>query len=65
MSHPEQFVTTLAEKLLTYALGRGMEYYDATAVRKVVREARTGDYRFSSFILGIVNSTPFQMRRSL
>jgi hypothetical protein len=49
---------------MTYALGRGVEYYDAPAVRNVVREARTSDFRFSSFILGIVNSTPFQMRRS-
>jgi hypothetical protein len=64
LSRPELFVTTTTEKLLTYALGRGLEYYDAAAVRKVVREARDNDYRFSSLILGIVNSTPFQMRRS-
>ncbi len=64
LSRPELFVTTTTEKLMTYALGRGLEYYDAAAVRKVVREARDNDYRFSSLILGIVNSTPFQMRRS-
>ena len=64
LSRPEVFVGTFTEKLLTYALGRGVEYYDAPAVRKVVREARANDFRFSSFILGIVNSTPFQMRRS-
>jgi hypothetical protein len=64
LSRPELFVTTTTEKLLTYALGRGLEYYDAAAVRKVVREARDNDYRLSSLILGIVNSTPFQMRRS-
>jgi mono/diheme cytochrome c family protein len=58
-----QFVQTLTEKLLTYALGRGVEYYDAPAVRKIARESATGDYRWSSVILGIVNSTPFQMRR--
>ena len=52
------------EKLLTYALGRGVEYYDAPAVRNIVADARTKDYRFSSVILGIVNSTPFQMRRT-
>ncbi len=46
------------------ALGRGVEYYDAPAVRRIVREARANDFRFSSFILGIVKSTPFQMRRS-
>ena len=64
LSRPELFVGTFTEKLLTYALGRGVEYYDAPAVRKIVREARTQDFRFSSFIMGIVNSTPFQMRRS-
>jgi len=60
----ELFVTTLAEKLMVYALGRGVEYYDLPAVRKVVREAEADDFRFSSLILGVVNSTPFQMRRS-
>jgi mono/diheme cytochrome c family protein len=64
LSRPELFVTTLTEKLLTYGLGRGLESYDAAAVRKIVRDARNDDYRFSSLILGIVNSTPFQMRRS-
>ena len=64
LSKPELFVNTLTEKLLTYGLGRGLESYDAAAVRKIVRDARTNDYRFSSLILGIVNSTPFQMRRS-
>jgi hypothetical protein len=64
LSRPEIFVTTFSEKLLTYGLGRGVEYYDAPAIRKVVREARTKDFRFSSVIMGIVGSTPFQMRRS-
>jgi uncharacterized protein DUF1585/uncharacterized protein DUF1588 len=64
LSRPEIFVTTFTDKLLTYALGRGVEYYDAPAVRGVVREARAKDFRFSSVILGIVSSTPFQMRRS-
>ena len=64
LSKPELFVNTLTEKLLTYGLGRGLESYDAAAVRKIVRDARANDYRFSSLILGIVNSTPFQMRRS-
>jgi hypothetical protein len=64
VSRPEIFVSTFTEKLVTYALGRGVEYYDAPAVRKVVRDSRASDYRFSSFILGVVNSTPFQMRRS-
>jgi hypothetical protein len=64
LHRPEIFVSTFTEKLLIYALGRGVEYYDAPAVRKVVAEARSSDYRFSSIILGIVKSTPFQMRRS-
>lgn len=65
LKRPELFVGTLVEKFFTYALGRGVESYDAPAVRKNVREAREQDYRFSSLILGIVNSQPFQMRRSL
>ena len=64
LSRPDVFVTVLAEKLLTYGLGRGLEFYDAAAVRKIVRDARDNDYRFSSLIAGIVNSTPFQMRRA-
>jgi hypothetical protein len=64
LSRREQFVTTFTERLLTYALGRGVEYYDQPAVRKIVRGAAPGDYRWSSLISGIVQSTPFQMRRS-
>ena len=64
LKHPEIFVGTLAEKLLTYALGRGVEYYDAPAIREIVRQARPEDFRMSSLILGIVKSTPFQMRTS-
>ena len=64
MSRPEPFVNTVTEKLLTYALGRGLEYYDAPAVRAIARDARSHDYRFSSLVLGIVNSGPFQMRRT-
>ena len=59
------FVGTLIEKLMTYSLGRGVEYFDASAVRKIVRDARDSDFRFSSLVLGIVNSQPFRMRRSL
>jgi mono/diheme cytochrome c family protein len=64
LNRPDLFVTTLSEKLMTYALGRGLEYYDRPAVREITRRARTDDYRFSSVVLGIVNSTPFRMRRS-
>jgi hypothetical protein len=58
----EEFVWTVASKLLTYATGRGAEYYDAPAIRKIVREAGADDYRWSSLILGITKSVPFQMR---
>jgi hypothetical protein len=63
LNHPDLFVTTLSEKLLTFATGRGVAYYDAPAVRKIVRDARANDYRFSSIILGVVNSMPFRMRK--
>jgi len=58
----ERFVATVAEKLLTYALGRNLESYDMPAVRAIVRGAGADDHRFSSLVLGIVQSTPFQMR---
>jgi hypothetical protein len=64
LRRPELFAGTLTEKLLTFALGRGVEYYDAPAIRQILREAQPGGYRFSSLILGIVKSVPFQMRRS-
>jgi mono/diheme cytochrome c family protein len=63
LSRPEIFAGALTEKLLTFALGRGIEYYDAPAVRKIVREAAKDGYRSSSLILGVVKSVPFQMRR--
>ena len=61
---PERFVTTLTEKLLTYALGRGLESYDMPTVRRIVRQAAPHGYRFSDLVGGIVESVPFQMRRS-
>jgi hypothetical protein len=57
-------VTTATEKMMTYALGRGTEPFDAPAIRRIVQDARGGDYKFSSLVVGIVNSVPFQMRRS-
>jgi hypothetical protein len=63
LARPELFATTMTEKLLTYALGRGLDHYDAPAVRGVVRNAGGDDYRFASLIVGIVESTPFQMRK--
>jgi hypothetical protein len=62
--HSDAFLRTFTEKLLTYALGRGIEYYDMPAVRAIDREAGRNDNRFSSFVVGIVKSMPFQMRRS-
>jgi hypothetical protein len=64
VAQKEQFVRTVAGKLLTYAVGREMEYYDAPAIRAIVRAAAPDDYRWSSTILAIVKSTPFQMRRA-
>jgi hypothetical protein len=64
LSKQEEFVSTLTERLLIYALGRGVEYYDAPAVRKIMREAASSNYRWSSLITGITNSVPFQMRRA-
>jgi hypothetical protein len=64
LSRPEVFLTNLTEKLMTYALGRGVEYYDAPAIRGIVRQARAQDDRLTALIAGIVKSSPFQMRRS-
>src|SRR3954462_2177251 len=65
LRRPELFVGTFTEKLLTYALGRGVDYYDGPAVRKVMREAEPSHYRFSDIIVALVRSTPFTMRKSL
>ena len=62
LAHPERFVTTVTEKLLTYAIGRGVEYYDAPAVRAITRAAAADDYRLTTLILGVVESPPFRMR---
>jgi len=56
-----EFVRVIADKLMTYGLGRGTEYYDMPMVRSIVRQAARDNYRFSSFVLGVVNSEPFQM----
>jgi hypothetical protein len=63
LGHPDAFVRTLSEKLLIYALGRGLQTYDQPVVRGIVRNAAAQDYRFSSLVLGIVRSVPFQMRQ--
>src|SRR4029077_1989474 len=63
LARPSQFATALTEKLMIYGLGRGLEAYDAPAIRKIVNGA-ANDYRFQSLIIGVAKSTPFQMRRS-
>ena len=60
----DMFVETFIERLLTYALGRGLEEYGHAALRKIAREAAADHHKWSAIILGIVNSTPFQMRRA-
>jgi hypothetical protein len=62
--HSGEFVYRMTERLLTYALGRGSDWYDAPTVRAAVRDAKKDDYRFSALLVGIVQSTPFQMRLS-
>ena len=63
-NYRDQFEDTVTEKLLTYALGRGLEYYDKPAVRSIMRQAARDDFRISALIGAIVRSTPFQMRRT-
>jgi hypothetical protein len=60
----EEFVTNVVEKLMTYSLGRGVEYFDMPAVRKIVSDTTATEYRWSDIVLGIVKSVPFQMRRT-
>ena len=64
LSNREDFVATVTEKLMTYALGRGVEYYDHPSIRRIVEAAQPENYRWSSLIVGIVESTPFQMRKA-
>jgi hypothetical protein len=61
-ARPEAFVQTLTEKLMTYALGRGLQHYDMPVVRAIVRDAKAENYSFNAVVLGIVQSVPFQMR---
>ena len=64
LARPDLFAATLTEKLLTFALGRGVDLSDAPAVRAIVRRAEAEDFRFSALVLGLVNSPPFQLRRT-
>jgi hypothetical protein len=63
LARHDEFVTNVVEKLLTYALGRGLEHYDAPSVRRIVNETSASDYRWSEIVLAIVKSVPFQMRK--
>jgi Protein of unknown function (DUF1588)/Protein of unknown function (DUF1585) len=64
VKRPDQFVDTMTEKLLTYALGRGLEHYDMPVVRSIAHGSARSNYRFSTLITGIVRSTPFQMKKA-
>jgi hypothetical protein len=61
LQHQDDFVRTLAEKLLAYSVGRGIEFYDQPAIRKIARDSAASDYRWSSLVLGIVRSNPFNL----
>jgi hypothetical protein len=61
---PDQFVQTMTQKLMTYALGRSVEYFDMPTVRKIVRDSAKDNYKFSSIVMGIVKSTAFQSQRA-
>jgi len=60
LAHPEQFVQTLTEKLTVYALGRSLEAYDMPSVRKIVRDSKASQYKFSSIVMGVVNAPAFR-----
>jgi hypothetical protein len=62
LEHPDEFVGTVAEKLMMYAVGRNVQYYDEPALRAIVRQAARNNYTFASLVAGVVKSTPFQMR---
>ena len=64
VERPELFVTTMVEKLMVFATGRGVEYYDGPAIRRIVRDAAVDDFRFSSLVMGVIRSMPFQKRRA-
>jgi hypothetical protein len=61
LQRPDQFVQTLTERLLTYGLGRSLDYQDMPTIRRIVRESAADEYRFSAIVLGIVNSEQFRM----
>jgi len=64
LSHPEEFVSTVTGKLLMYALGRNVQFYDEPVVRGIMRQSAANNYTFASLVLGVVKSAPFQMRET-
>ena len=64
MKRPGQFVGTFTERMLAYALGRSVAYYDMPTIRAIVRQSAAENYRFSSVVLGVVESVPFQFRKT-
>ena len=62
LSDPERFAAALTEKLMMFATGRNVQYFDVPAIRKIVRDAKAGNYQFSDLVLGVAKSAPFQMR---
>jgi hypothetical protein len=61
---PETFVGVMTERMLTYALGRGVEYHDMPAIRKIVQDSKSSQFKFSSMVVGVVKSTPFQFKEA-
>jgi hypothetical protein len=61
-AHPDVFLSVFTKKLMTYALGRGVEYYDMPTIRAILRESSKNDYKFSSILMGVIKSAPFQMK---
>jgi hypothetical protein len=64
LSHPEEFVSTITEKLMMYAIGRNVQYYDRPAIRAIIKQAARNNYTFASLVRGVVESAPFQMRET-
>ena len=64
LSHPEEFVSTITEKLMMYGIGRNVQYYDRPAIRAIIKQAARNNYTFASLVLGVVESAPFQMRET-
>jgi hypothetical protein len=64
LSRPEEFLSTVSEKLLMYAIGRNVQYFDEPAVRSIMKEGARDNDTFASLVMGVVKSVPFQMREA-